>query len=378
VRILHVFGTLARGGAELRTIDVMRHLDRSRFELEFCCLGEDPGTLAPDVEALGARVHTCPPGLFLARRFSRLLRERQPDVLHSHVHFFSAYLLRLAAKVGIPGRIAHFRTTIDPRDRTLQGSLRRLVARRWIDRHATLILGVSAASLTANWGEDWSKDPRCRVVYNGIDASRFDPAAANRAEVRRELGFSADALVVFHVGRFDPQKNHRRLVDIFGALLRRVPAARLAMIGRGGNGVESATRARILELGIEREVVLTGEREDVPRLLDAADILLLPSVREGLPGVILEATAAGVPVLASDLPEIREIASQLPSVGCEPLGADDDSWARRASEIIEEYTAQGARERVARAIAGSDFSVVRCTGLLAAAWVEASLAGARR
>ena len=125
-----------------------------------------------------------------------------------------------------------------------------------------------------------------------------------------------------------PPKNHLRLIDIFGEVLRRQPTAVLLLVGQGRNAIERRLHRRIAQLGLGGQVVFCQERTDVPRLLGAADALIFPSLWEGLPGVVLEACAAGTPVLASDLPGVRDIAARLPRVRCLSLEADNSAMGK--------------------------------------------------
>ena len=341
LRILHVFGRMNRGGAELRTLDVMRHIDRGRYEFEFCCTSGLEGELDGEIARLGGVVHYTAIDRRFAGRFRKLLRERRFDVVHSHVHYFSGYILRLAAREGVPGRIAHFRSTSDGHANSLRRVLQRLLMRHWLDRFATRILGVSRASLQCAWGDAWERDPRCTVVYNGIDAGAF-AAPADPAGVRREFGIPAGSPLCVHVGRMDAAKNHARLLRIFEHVLGVRSDCYLILAGGGDSAVEEKVRADAASLGISSQVIFAGTRGDVPRLLGAADLMIFPSSREGLPGAVLEAAAAGAPVLASDLPGIVEIAERLAQVRCLSLSQPDDVWAAAAIDMIARGGAAGA------------------------------------
>src|SRR5437867_3557767 len=110
-KVLHVFGLMGRGGAELRTIDLMQEEALRRFRFHYATLGRGAGSLDDTIRALGGDVYPCPLGPAFPWRFRRLLRTGRFDIVHSHVHYFSGYILRLAAQEGIGARIAHFRTT---------------------------------------------------------------------------------------------------------------------------------------------------------------------------------------------------------------------------------------------------------------------------
>jgi glycosyltransferase involved in cell wall biosynthesis len=366
--ILHLFGRMARGGAETRTLEVMRHVDRDRFRLHFCALSGEPGELDDEIRSLGGQVHLLPLGPSFPRKFRRLLREHRFDVVQSHVHYPSGYLLRLAAREGTPVRVTHFRITEDGRPMNLPRRLQVALLRRWIDKYSTDILAVSRGTMGAAWRPDWQADPRCRVVYNGIDLTRFaDPP--DREGVGREFAIPPGDTLYIHVGRLDSQKNHIRLAPVFADIVRADPASRLLVVGRGGNDLERNLRERLAALGVADRVVLTGLRADVPRLLKAADAMIFPSLFEGLPGAVLEACAAGTPVLASDIDVHRETASHLKSVATLPLAASDSDWASAARALASSTRGDpGRRRRAAAEFAASVFSIDQCVRANESVW----------
>lgn len=139
------------------------------------------------------------------------------------------------------------------------------------------------------------------VIRNGI---AFRSAAPDPAEVRARLGLPFDATLVLTVARLTEQKGHRHLLEAAPAVRERVPGAHFVWVGEGPLGDELRKRTR--ELGIEGNVHLTGRRTDVPDLLAAAELFVLPSLFEGLPLVVLEAMAAGVPVVGTRVCGTRE------------------------------------------------------------------------
>lgn len=359
VKVLHVFGGMNRGGAEMRTLEIIRRLDRGRFRCDACSLSGAAGPLDAEVANLGGAVHHLGLGPGFAPRFVGLLRREAYDVVHSHVHTFSGAILGLARLAGTPRRIAHFRSTDDGRGRGPLRRAQRAAMRALIDSCAHAVIGVCEGVLDASWGEKWRRDPRFEVVYNGIDLERF-AAAPDRDGVRGELGLG-EGPVCIHVGRFDPPKNHPRLIEIFAALGRRTPGSKLLLVGRGGNDLQAEAMRRAAELGAADAVLALGERDDVPRLLAAADLMILPSLWEGLPGAALEALAAGLPVLASDLPGAREIADRTPGMTIMPLDRSDREWAAAAAMLLE-------TRPEARLIPGGPFDVAVSAARTAAIW----------
>jgi glycosyltransferase involved in cell wall biosynthesis len=329
IKVLHVLGRMNRGGTEMRTLELMRNLDWKRYRFDFCCLSGLPGELDGEIRSLGGVVHLIPLGILFPSRFRKLLRNGGFHAVHSHVHWFSGYILRLAAKEGVPQRICQFASTWDGKRAHLLRRLRNRILKRWVELHATDIVGVSEGALNANLGPEWSHDARCRVIYRGIDVSQFR-IRPDRTGIRAELGIPQDAVVVIHVGRMDPPKNHERLLCIFERFVRMVPGAYLLLIGAVRDPIESSVRRFAARRAISERVVFAGVRADVPRLLRASDLMIFPSLWEGLPGAVLEAVAAELPVLASDLPGINEIARYLPGVRTMSLELPDEEWAAAA------------------------------------------------
>jgi glycosyltransferase involved in cell wall biosynthesis len=251
------------------------------------------------------------------------------------VHQFSGAVLLVARIAGIRTRIAHLRSAHDGRAATTGRRLYRAAMRWLVDRSATTVIGVSASALEAFWGADWQRDPRRRVIYNGIEAARFapprDPERREARDLRLALGLAADTRVVVHVGSFTPAKNHAALVDAAAVLLARRHDVAFVLVGDGP--LRPAIAAAVAAHGLGASFRFTGNRDDVPALLRAADLLVLPSHWEGLPGVVLEALASGLPVVASPIAAVREIAGHAAGIRtADP--ASPERFARAIDEAL--------------------------------------------
>lgn len=365
IRVLHVFGAMNRGGAEMRTLELMRAVDRTRVAMEFCALLGAAGSLDGEIVALGGAVHACKLDVGFAPRFVRLIRDRRIDVVHSHVHLSSGFILAVARAAGVRRRIAHFRSTSDGRGQSLGRRAYRAAMRRLLDLNATDILGVSEGCLHEGWSPTWARDPRCRVMYSGVAPERFVVPDA-RASVRTELGLAPGAPLVVQVGRFDPPKNHPFAADIIAAL----PDAHVVFVGRGGTALEAETRRRLHAAGAAARAHFVGERCDVPRWLCGADVSMLPSVLEGLPGVVLESLAAGTPVVASDLSGVREIAARLPGVDVCRVDAPAAAWADKLAAALRAPAAD--RVTLRARFAASAFSLASASAAHLALWTRSS------
>jgi glycosyltransferase involved in cell wall biosynthesis len=323
------------GGIETWLMQVLRRIDRTKFQLDFCYTGSKPGAYAPEIESLGGRMVACPLNrkdpIGFARRFRSLLRGAQYDIVHSHAHHFSGFVLRLARQEHVPVRMAHCHSTSDGKGTGLSRGLYHALMRHWIWRHGTHGLAASEDAAQALFGPNWRSDSRFRVLHCGIDLEPFRQPVS-RAAVRQELGIPLDAPVVGHVGSFRPAKNHPFLLEIAAEVVKHRPDVRFLLVGDGPLRPQIEARAR--ELGIAGNVIFTGVRSDVPRLmLGAMDLFLFPSLWEGLPIVVVEAQAAGLRCLVSDT-VTREVSVVPGAVEFLPLSVGAGEWSSRALQLL--------------------------------------------
>ncbi|MCK5001004.1 MAG: glycosyltransferase, partial [Anaerohalosphaera sp.] len=258
---------------------------------------------------LGGEVFRCPlrPNvLTFPSRFKKFLNDSDYDVVHSHVYSFSGLILRQAAKSGVKHRIAHFRTISDGKPDNPARSIYRKYMKRLIDLNANMILAVCKSAMFYGWSEDWASDKRCRVIYNGIDQSKYQFSGSGRAELLEELNIPENAKLLIHVGSFNIAKAHEVLLAAFKRVHDKDAKVHLLLAGEGV--LKPEMQALSSKYQLDDCVHFLGLRDDVPRLLNASDCFVLSSRREGLPGVVLEALAAGLPVVATSLPGVLEIA----------------------------------------------------------------------
>jgi len=351
--VLHVFGSMDVGGAELRTIDLLRHLGPEGFEFHFATLSGREGVLRDEVSRLGGTIHPVRLNPAFPIVMWRLMRRERPAVLDSHVATFSGVLLLLGWLARIPLRIAHFRSDGDGRPDTLRRRQQRAVMLALVRRFATDIVGVSPSALTYGYRTSWMLDRRARVIPNGIPS--FDESHS-AASLRQTAGVPVDAPLVIHVGRPSPEKNRPHTVGVVHAMHERGVHAHLVLVG--GSGADSCDVLREIErFNLGRFVHDLGVRTDAVDLISQADALLLTSVREGLPGVVLEAASAGTPVVSSALPGVAFIASSLPGIRC--VGLDDplEQWGEAVIAAIKQGREHTWRARARRRFDASPFSL---------------------
>jgi glycosyltransferase involved in cell wall biosynthesis len=302
IRALHVLGGMNPGGVETWLLNVLRHRPLGSFDIDILAHTSGPCAYDNEVRALGAEILTCGqprrPWTY-AGRLHALLRERRYDVVHSHVHHFSGFVLRIASAAGVPIRVAHSHldtTTVDAASAGLRRGYLRLMT-RWIRQYATSCVASSREAAVALFGSAWVSDPRCQILYCGIDLTPFkiDAAAAPPSVANIEKR----GPIIGHVGRFDEQKNHQFLIRVAAEVIRREPTSTVLLVGDGP--LRSAVERQVQQVGIAEHVRFVGLRSDVPQILRRdVDVFVLPSLYEGLPLVGIEAQAAGVPSVISD------------------------------------------------------------------------------
>ncbi len=188
---------------------------------------------------------------------------------------------------------------------------------------------VSCSDLAADWMFPNVKAKKITIIHNGVDLDKFRFDPEKRAAMRKEWGLE-DAFVLGHVGRFEYQKNHTYLVDIFAAVKDRVPSAKLFLVGEGS--LLDETRTKVEDLGLSDDVIFAGLSREVEKLLSGFDVFVLPSHFEGLPIVGVEAQAAGLPVLFADT--ITKEARLTDASWFLPIGETDmPQWADKLAAL---------------------------------------------
>jgi len=361
IRVLHTLGALNPGGVETWLRQILKCMGPG-IEFSLCTLGSQPGMFKDEVEKLGVKVLRCPKSTNLwsvGRRFRKILRDGGYDVVHSHVHLFSGFLLRWANAEGVPIRIAHSHTTRDDRPDTPPRRHYCKLMKSWIRSYATHGLAASEHAAAALFGEQWKSDKRFRVFYNGIDLLPFQENLV-RDNVRGEFGLSPDVPVVGHVGRFVPAKNHRFLLTIADELIRQRPDLQFLFIGDGPLRCEMEAQSR--SMGLASNVQFVGSRNDVPRLMRGAmDAFIFPSLWEGLPIALLEAQAAGLRCVFSDniTREIELLPAQMTRMS---LSRSPGEWAAATLKTLQLHRIDN-RDAV-KGFIGTDFSLQRNRSIL--------------
>lgn len=306
--ILHVITSLARGGAQAHLLELIRG-QKQRGHAVHLAFFKDPDMVEDFFPLVGFPMDLAMASTASAAVMGRLwglVSAIKPDVLHTH-------LLKADAYGAVAGRFGKAGVTIASKHNDEEALRRPWVARlhgllsRLDDR--IIVLSDYVGRYVVEAGH--VLPAKVRLVYYGIRLDRPLALSTGQArEARREFGFPPDGPLLLSVGRLDPQKDHPTLIAAMGKVVRRVPEARLLIVG--GRQLGDAAYERELHYQAERpevagKVVFAGERKDVPRLMAACDVFTLASRWEGFGLVFVEAMAASKPVVATRVSAIPEV-----------------------------------------------------------------------
>ncbi|HEX4462422.1 MAG TPA: glycosyltransferase [Polyangia bacterium] len=341
--VLHVTDSLAHGGAEQNLLSLLRRLPRDRFRHHLAWIVDDlrlADSFRPLVDSmvpLGGdySVRGCAHATVVLRRW---IAQHRPDVVHAQL--ITAQLVARAAALGRRPVVTTWQNAwYDPNAVSEFGGPKRRQLMRLFDavssrfnRHFIAVSEHVGVSTAAHLGISPS---RVSVIYNAVEPARY-AAVEERdlTKVRAELGLREDDLVLLTVGRLVPQKAQVDLIEAMGRIVRRFPKAVLLVAGDGPLADE--LRARAAACGVADRVRLLGVRRDVPALLQLCKLFLFPSLYEGLSVALVEAVSNGVPVIASDIPQNREVGGTLEAVRFVRPG-DVDSLAKVVFDLLGNY-----------------------------------------
>jgi glycosyltransferase involved in cell wall biosynthesis len=302
--VLRIVSRLDTGGIEMRLLDLLPRLDGDRFEVRVASIRR-AGTVATLLEERGVpvtvvRCHGHLATLWSAWRLSRHIRTFRPDVVHGHTLVPSLYATRAGRMAGVPVRIANFHNVGE--DFTA-AQIR--AERRWSPRR-DVTLHVSRAVHDDYLRTFTPPLDNGRVIYNGVHVDRFrePPRPELRARLLNELGLAGREPVLMTVARIHAQKGPEDLLEAFARVRAVHPRAALVWVGDGP--AAPALRERAAALGVAGDLFVTGMREDVRDLYHLATLHVMASHREGFSNVLLEAMAAGLPQVVTDVGGNRE------------------------------------------------------------------------
>ncbi|MCD8129770.1 MAG: glycosyltransferase family 1 protein [Lachnospiraceae bacterium] len=332
-RILHELANLDGGGVARLLYDYYSYMDKEVVHFDFVISDDiDNGILENPLRKLGCTIYKIPS---LRKNFKERMRMLDSiisggnyDAVHSHIPKRSCFIFSVAKKYGVSRRIAHSHIAYEDIGKAKEAVDRCFLMRTKMLATDLLACGEDAARYM--WGKKVFQNHDYHIMRNAINTEKFRFSEEKRNRVRAQMGLS-DKKVLGIVGRLDEQKNHKFLLKIAKELCTHSAEYVLLVIGRGP--LEQELRKQASQLNIEDNVRFLGIRDDVDFLLNALDVFILPSLYEGLPVVLVEAQANGLPVVASD--SITKEMAVTDLISFLPLTASASEWARAVINAVE-------------------------------------------
>ncbi|MEG1311461.1 MAG: glycosyltransferase family 1 protein [Romboutsia sp.] len=299
IRILQVVTIMNRGGLETMIMNYYRKLDRNKIQFDFMTNRTERGDYDDEIEGLGGNIYRMSP--IKPGNYRRYFKEldsffgahKEYNVVHSHINENSGFVLRAAKKVNIQCRIAHSHLSDLKLDYKYPF---RIYGRLYLKRNTNKYFTCSERAGKWLFGEKVSAEGKIVTLKNAVDTEKFIPNDVIRNKMRKKLGVE-NKKVIGHVGRFNPQKNHSLLIDIFNELNKLDNDTVLILIGDGY--LKETIEKKVSELTLNDKVKFLGIRDDISELMQAMDLFLFPSLYEGLAVVLVEAQAAGLKCITS-------------------------------------------------------------------------------
>ncbi|RDI45707.1 glycosyltransferase family 1 protein [Falsibacillus pallidus] len=337
LRVLQVVTVMNRGGLETMLMNYYRHIDRDKIQFDFMVHRQEEGHYDQEIIKLGGKIYKMPqikPGNYKSY-FIKLddFFQVHPyyKIVHSHINENSSFVLRAAKKAGIPCRIAHSHLSDLGIDYKLPF---RLYARYEMRDHPSDYFACSKNAGKWLFGRNKKLNlERVTILNNAVNTQEFTYDPKKRLKLRKDLGIREEQLVVGHIGRFNKQKNHIFLIEIFKEILTLNGDAILLLAGDGY--LKTKVEKKVKEMGLIDQVKFIGVRSDIPNLLQAMDIFLFPSLFEGLPVVLVEAQAAGLRCVVSD--SITKECDLTDRIEFMSLNSPPLTWAKKILSLSYEH-----------------------------------------
>lgn len=337
-RVLHVIQRMRPGGVQTAVMNLYRNIDRTKVQFDFAVRAQQQEYYDEEIKALGGRIFQLPwnQGNPLSvptykKALKNLIAEKGPfTAIHSHAGLYSGHILPVAAQTNIPLRLAHSHSALSDKSSILR-NIWAYFMRRNIRKYATHMLACS--NLASEWlyGIALHADKRISKFPNALDLTSYSNLTNNPLQLRKKINLPLDGPLIGHVGRFDAVKNHAYLLKVFINIRKIYPNAHLVLVGEGN--LKNTIIELVEKYGLAEAVIFLGVRNDIPQILGALDILLLPSLHEGFGIVLVEAQAAGTPCLASDHIS-PEIDLGLNLVSFVPLSKNVTLWVNESKKML--------------------------------------------
>lgn len=333
-RLLCLISGMNSGGAETFLMKLYRTIDRTKYQMDFCVNIKEEGFYDKEIKSLGGKIFYVPPKSENVKEFKKqlkdLIRKEKYDYVLRVTSNAAGFMdLKIAKKAG--AKITSARSSNSSDGVGIVAKLIHYISRFLYVGYVDVKFAPSDLAAEYTFGKMAVKRGKVSLLNNGVDLGIYKYYPQEREALRKEFGIENN-LVVGHVGRFDRQKNHDFLLEIFSEIKKKEPSAKLLLVGGKGTCSEQIDE-KIASLGIADSVIKAGVRSDVPKLLSAMDVFVMPSFYEGMPNTVIEAQATGLSCVISDT--ITKQANITGLVEYLPLEQPAEFWAQKALDMAK-------------------------------------------
>lgn len=300
MRVLQVVGGLKRGGAETMIMNIYRKIDHRKLQFDFLVYEEENTDFKIEIERLGGKVIYMPikNKLNLIKYFIEFKKIVQKNKgyqgIHCHTNLHSAITLFCAKLLKIEKRICHSHTT--QQNNNILKKIYKLLSTSIILWSATDLVACGQDAGNTLFGEEFYK--KGSILPNSIDINDFINVSNDEVEnIRKELGINGEEIIIGSVSGLKEVKNHKFMLKVAKEMVEQKKDFYLIIVGTGSLYNDIKKEIELLDL---KNVILLGERKDIPQLMHTFDLLIMPSLYEGLPVTLVEAQASGICSVISD------------------------------------------------------------------------------
>lgn len=296
-RILHIVGTMDRAGAETMVMNLYRAIDKTKFQFDFVYFTNKHCDYDDEITSLGGKIYRVVASNPIKRMLlmRNVFKTNNYQIIHSHTNFSSAFHIMAGVMAGVKVRITHSHSTSDLSKSALVRLLYHNVSKIVINIFSSRFLscGKEASKLL------FYNYKKAIVIPNSVDVNLLNEIGkSGKNYLNNEFGMNSDVIKIIQVGRLANEKNHLFSIDIAKQLKEDNVEFKMFFIGRGE--LNDDLQHKVAINGLSEDILFLDVRDDIPFLMAAADILLMPSLYEGFPVVLVEAQAVGIRCLVSD------------------------------------------------------------------------------
>lgn len=343
IKILFISQYLNVAGTEAFMMNVLRKINKTRFHIDFLIFSEEESNYSNEVEKSGSIIYRLPnrrSGFKYYKQLNLFFMEKSNEYQVFHFcggNVSSIAPLYYAYKHNIPIRIVHSHSSSCE---GFHNILLHYFNRLFIPKFCTHLFACSSKAAKFFFGKR-----KAEIIKNGINVNSYIFNRQEREQFRNELGISTPTKVVGHIGRFEEVKNHSFIIDVFKKFNELNPDSALILVGIGS--LFEDIRKKVEHWGLSNNVHFLGERTDIPKILSAMDCFLMPSIYEGLPFVLIEAQASGLPCVISNT--INKDAKITPYLHYCELNSDVTKWVNTIENALSFENRENATQYIEKA-----------------------------